>query len=186
MIPLLRLAARPTTSAVHLNRSVRALHRLCQNPESIAFKLNRSTIVSIRFGHVLPPSDPKQGGDAFLYPGYKPRPPGPKTVEDFANPEGENKNWVSYGFDYFDRANDRLMTHFHFFTMCTILGVVLVFLSFYYPDTCHLQNWAIREAYLELERREKLGLPLVDKNYIDPANMVLPSEEELKGIEIYY
>ena len=44
--------------------------------------------------------------------------------------------------------------------------------------------WAQREAYLELERREKAGLPLIDPNMIDPANIDLPSEEELADFEI--
>lgn len=42
----------------------------------------------------------------------------------------------------------------------------------------------MREAYLQLHRREKLGLPLVDKNLIDPAKIELPSDEELGDTEI--
>ena len=45
-------------------------------------------------------------------------------------------------------------------------------------------DWVAREARLELHRREKLGLPLVDKNYIDPAKIELPSDEELGDTEI--
>lgn len=44
--------------------------------------------------------------------------------------------------------------------------------------------WAQREAYLELERREKAGLPLIDPNMIDPAKIPLPSDEELADFEI--
>jgi len=53
----------------------------------------------------------------------------------------------------------------------------------YYPDFKD-HAWAQREAYLELERREKAGLPLIDPNMIDPANIDLPSEEELADFEI--
>lgn len=47
-------------------------------------------------------------------------------------------------------------------------------------------EWALREAFLELDRRERLGLPLIDPNYVDPAKIELPSEEELVGVEILY
>lgn len=46
------------------------------------------------------------------------------------------------------------------------------------------RDWAHREAFLELERRERLGLPLVDPEYaqIDPSD--LPSDEEIGDVEI--
>ncbi|GLV35981.1 NP15.6 [Carabus blaptoides fortunei] len=34
-----------------------------------------------------------------------------------------------------------------------------------------LRDWAQREAFLELRRREKAGLPLVDANLIDPSTV---------------
>jgi len=37
---------------------------------------------------------------------------------------------------------------------------------------------------LELERREKLGLPQIDENLIDPSKIHLPSDEELEDFEI--
>ncbi|VDL97450.1 unnamed protein product [Schistocephalus solidus] len=44
----------------------------------------------------------------------------------------------------------------------------------------HQENeWARREAFLELERRRLLGLPLVDPNLIPPERVKLPSKEEL-------
>lgn len=52
--------------------------------------------------------------------------------------------------------------------------------SFFYRE----KDWTQREAYLQLHRREKLGLPLVDKNYIDPAKIELPSDEELGDTDI--
>ena len=143
----------------------------------------------VRFAHQnFPPSDPKYGGDADLYlaPGFTKRPPGPKTVEDFANPEGEDKNWVSYGFDYFDKDSDRVLTHIYFFSIVTVFLCGICFCLYYYPDTYYQQNWAVREGFLELERRRKNGLPLVDKNYVDASKIELPSDEELKGTEIYY
>ena len=57
------------------------------------------------------------------------------------------------------------------------------FLVAYKPD--HLgRDWAQREAFLELRRREKLGLPLVDPNYLQLDKIILPSDEELGDVEI--
>ena len=39
--------------------------------------------------------------------------------------------------------------------------------------------WCKREAYLEIERRRALGLPLIDANYADPKELYLPTDEEL-------
>lgn len=49
---------------------------------------------------------------------------------------------------------------------------------------CRNLSWGTREAFLELERREREGLPLVNPNYIDPSQMELPSDEELGDTEI--
>ena len=46
-------------------------------------------------------------------------------------------------------------------------------------------DWSIREAYLELERREQLGLPLIDPNLVDPAKLDLPTDEELGSYQVY-
>lgn len=57
------------------------------------------------------------------------------------------------------------------------------FVIMYLPDFRY-KDWAVREAYLELHRREKLGLPLIDKNLIDPSKIELPPEEDLVDTEI--
>ncbi|XP_053688011.1 NADH dehydrogenase [ubiquinone] 1 beta subcomplex subunit 11, mitochondrial [Sabethes cyaneus] len=93
------------------------------------------------------------------------------------------KNWVSYGFDYKDEANDRSATNASFFfsvTLCLVLG------SFYWaylPDP-QLRDWAQREGYLELRRREAAGLEPISKDFIDPSKIVLPTDEELGTTEI--
>ena len=46
------------------------------------------------------------------------------------------------------------------------------------------RSWEKREALLELARREKLGLPLIDANFVDPSKIHLPSDEELGDFEI--
>ncbi|VDP11027.1 unnamed protein product [Soboliphyme baturini] len=50
----------------------------------------------------------------------------------------------------------------------------------------NLREWAFREAYMEMERREKLGLPYISKDLIDPekVKLVLPTDEELGDFEI--
>lgn len=93
------------------------------------------------------------------------------------------KNWVSYGFHTTDEASDRQATHLAFFgsiTLCLIFGG---FAWSYMPDY-QLRSWAQREAYLELRRREKLGLPHIDKNLVDPSKFTLPEDEELGETEI--
>uniref|UniRef100_T1DFD6 NADH dehydrogenase [ubiquinone] 1 beta subcomplex subunit 11, mitochondrial n=1 Tax=Anopheles aquasalis TaxID=42839 RepID=T1DFD6_ANOAQ len=94
-----------------------------------------------------------------------------------------NKNWVSYGFDRHDEAEDRSATHASFFfavTLCLVLGGAY---WSYLPDP-QLQDWSQREAYLELRRREAAGLEPISKDFIDPAQIVLPSDEELGNTEI--
>lgn len=65
-------------------------------------------------------------------------------------------------------------------TLCIVFGG---FVFTYYPDVM-LRDWAQREAYLELRRREAQGLPRIDRNLIDPSKIVLPSDEELGDTEI--
>lgn len=94
-----------------------------------------------------------------------------------------NKNWQSYGFDSKDKKADRTAMHSILFgtvTLCLALGS---FLFIYFPDY-HLIDWTSREAFLELRRREAQGLPLIDRNFIDPARIQLPSDEELGNTEI--
>jgi NADH dehydrogenase (ubiquinone) 1 beta subcomplex subunit 11 len=93
------------------------------------------------------------------------------------------KNWVSYGFDFKKEEDDRNAMHSSFFFSITLCIVFGGFLFTYYPDVM-LRDWAQREAYLELRRREAQGLPPIDRNLIDPSKIVLPSDEELRDTEI--
>ncbi|XP_053212081.1 uncharacterized protein LOC128395640 [Panonychus citri] len=151
-------------------------------------------------GHeFVPPAVPHGGdGDIYLAPGLKRRPPGAKTVEEFMNPEGADKNWLTWGADPLDKKRDRYEVHYYVAT--TIVGIIIwggLIFRYYRPDYAPLNiytgysavigrdqfdYWAMREAYLELERREKLGLPLIDPDYIPREKMLtqLPSEDELE------
>ncbi|XP_072943924.1 NADH dehydrogenase [ubiquinone] 1 beta subcomplex subunit 11, mitochondrial [Epargyreus clarus] len=95
----------------------------------------------------------------------------------------EDKNWVSYGFDYYDKNEDTSAHNASFFFSVTLCLVFGSFAFAYAPDV-HRRDWTQREAYLELRRREKAGLPLIDPNYIDPKKVKLPSESELADVEI--
>jgi len=90
---------------------------------------------------------------------------------------------MSFGYSLVDREVDEWSHHLLMFSMLTIVICWGGFFLAYYPDFRDVE-WAQREAYLELERREKNGLPLIDENFIDPANFELPSDEELGDFEI--
>ncbi|KAK7793270.1 hypothetical protein R5R35_006770 [Gryllus longicercus] len=93
------------------------------------------------------------------------------------------KNWVSYGFDARDETMDQNAMHC---TMFATITLCIVFGGFYwaYAPDFKLMNWAQREAFLEIRRREALGGPLIDPNLIDPEKVTLPSDEELGETEV--
>jgi len=90
---------------------------------------------------------------------------------------------MSFGYSLVDRDEDEWANHLMMFSLITVLMCWGSFFVAYYPDFKDIE-WAQREAYLELERREKNGLPLIDPNFIDPEKFELPSEEELGDFEI--
>lgn len=100
-----------------------------------------------------------------------------------AKDEVKSKNWVSYGFEAKSEADDVNSMKASFFFSVTLCLVFGTFVWSYLPDP-QLRNWAQREAYLELRRREKAGCDLISADYIDPRKVVLPSDEELSNQEI--
>lgn len=105
--------------------------------------------------------------------------PAAQKVKD----ETKSKNWVSYGFDNKSETHDKDSMKASFFfsvTLCIIWGT---FVWSYIPDP-QLRNWAQREAYLELRRREKAGCPLISADYVDPRTIVLPEDDELGNTQI--
>uniref|UniRef100_A0A8V5GNH0 NADH dehydrogenase [ubiquinone] 1 beta subcomplex subunit 11, mitochondrial n=1 Tax=Melopsittacus undulatus TaxID=13146 RepID=A0A8V5GNH0_MELUD len=63
-----------------------------------------------------------------------------------------------------------------FFTGVSIAIVLGSVFLHYLPDY-GLQQWARREAELQVMERERRGLPLIDPNYYDPARLTLPPPE---------
>ncbi|OWR49496.1 NADH dehydrogenase [ubiquinone] 1 beta subcomplex subunit 11, mitochondrial-like [Danaus plexippus] len=108
-----------------------------------------------------------------------------KKNSDSATTEckAEEKNWVSYGFDYDSKEEDTNAHHAAFFFSVSLCLVFGGFCWAYAPDV-HMRDWAQREAYIELHRREKAGLPPIDPNYVNPKTVKLPSEDELCDVEI--
>lgn len=93
------------------------------------------------------------------------------------------KSWVTYGFDLKNKEMDRNGLHSVMFASVTLCLVVGGIYWIYFPDM-NLKDWSQRQAYIELHRREALGLPLLDPNYVDPSKIELPSDEELGDTEI--
>lgn len=91
--------------------------------------------------------------------------------------------WRTYGYDHVDQVMDVFYMHTTTFFMYTLLLCGSTFIFLYYPDAADM-DWAEREALLEIRRREVLGLPLIDKNFIDPATVRLPPDEELGDDDI--
>lgn len=99
-----------------------------------------------------------------------------------------------------DQKEDYHLANVYFFTYFTIGCLLFSYMLYYYPyieydddfeslkiltsvySTYSGYDWAQREAFLEVHRREKLGLPFIDPNLVDPEKITLPSEEELKEL----
>lgn len=95
----------------------------------------------------------------------------------------DSKNWVSYGFDFRDKAQDRSAmraSYFFSITLCLVWGT---FVWAYLPDP-QLRDWAQREGHLALRQREANGVEPISPHYINPQLITLPSDEDLEGVEI--
>lgn len=93
-------------------------------------------------------------------------------------PKKRIRNWKSYGFDFVDQRQDYLSMHVITGSTVVLLFWGAFFLLSYFPDMNEV-NWSAREARILVRKREVLGLPLVDPNYIDPALIKLPPDEEV-------
>lgn len=101
------------------------------------------------------------------------------TTED----SKKDKNWVSYGFHYTDQKEDTNVHNASFFFSITLVIMFGGFIWAYAPDG-HLRDWAQREAFLELRRREKAGLLPIDPNYVNPKSVQMPTEDEICEVGI--
>ncbi|KAK8749205.1 hypothetical protein OTU49_015730 [Cherax quadricarinatus] len=93
------------------------------------------------------------------------------------------KNWISWGFSYDSEVEDNTIMHLTFFFGVTLCIVTIGFVWAYLPDF-RMVDWAQREGYLELCRREAEVLSLIDPNLISIEKIELPLDEELADTEI--
>ena len=98
-------------------------------------------------------------------------------IPDFSKPS-ESKNWISYGYNYHDKEDDRFRMHVSCFCIVTIGFVFTGFLYLYSPSTQN-RSWFQREAFIRLHEREQLGLDPIDPNYVDPSKINLPPDDEI-------
>merc|ERR1712012_896521 len=95
----------------------------------------------------------------------------------------DEENYISYGYCAEDRDEDWFHHNFVSFMVFSVGFFVAGFMFAYMPDPKY-SNWAAREAFLQMEIRERQGKPLVDCNYVDPSTISLPSDEDLGDTEI--
>jgi len=107
----------------------------------------------------------------------------PKVVEKTKAQVAKNEDWITYGFSFKDEETDRITMHLVMFTSITIVMVGGAFVLAYMPDL-RAKDWLRRESFLELNRRERLGLPIINPDLVNPADVILPSDEELGDTEI--
>ncbi|KAK7076974.1 NADH dehydrogenase 1 beta subcomplex subunit 11 ndufb11 [Halocaridina rubra] len=98
--------------------------------------------------------------------------------EEKAEPVVNSKNWVSWGYSIESQVEDNTNMHLAFFFSVTLCLVTGGYVLAYWPDL-RLRDWAQREAYVELRRREAEGLPLIDCNLVSLDKIELPDDEEL-------
>lgn len=112
----------------------------------------------------------------YLNPLLTPPPRSPRTADDFRHPQRLG-HWRPMGFDYTSPVRDKYM--FHEFLLMTFTGGILILWFWMYGPDTRENDWARREAFLRTAKREALGLPLIDRDVVDPERIVLPTEEEL-------
>ncbi|PAV75077.1 hypothetical protein WR25_06523 [Diploscapter pachys] len=97
------------------------------------------------------------------------------------------REWIWFGQVPHDEHKDWLKHHQLSFLIVTVLTAwMTIWLCMLKSDEPVLREWALREAHLELIRREKAGLPYISPDLVpkDRVLACLPSEEELRDFEI--
>ncbi|CAH8538170.1 unnamed protein product [Schistosoma margrebowiei] len=92
--------------------------------------------------------------------------------------EEMTKDWITTGYHHTDKKEDTFLSQFTPFALLT-LWIFPLFLFMYYSPNRSFTDWIWREAYLEIERRRRDGLPLVDKDLIPASRVQLPPVDQL-------
>ncbi|KAA3681041.1 NADH dehydrogenase (ubiquinone) 1 beta subcomplex subunit 11 [Paragonimus westermani] len=90
----------------------------------------------------------------------------------------EEEDWVPLGFHRSDKNEDLYRYNLIMFFTFSFFTCGIFMMLWYLPNRCDA-DWSRREAFLELERRRRDGLPLIDRNLIPPELVKLPTDEEL-------
>jgi len=167
---LLRRCSTKLLTSISSSSSSVVLPRQCQ----FAFRPPALTTASI--------STSKMNRDVTVTAEGAPKEEVKVRVDDFSY-EAAKKKWVSYGFDHLSEEDDLNRRNFFMFATVTVCLVGGTLLFSYFPDV-KMKGWVQREAYMELARREALGLPQIDENLVPVADINLPTEEELGDFEI--
>jgi len=107
----------------------------------------------------------------------------PKVPKSSEEPTKKKKYWISQGYSHDSEEEDLTIRNGVMFFTVTMGMVLIGYIMMYMPDARY-RNWSQREAYIEIARREALGLPHIDPNLVPVDNVNLPSEEELGDFEI--
>ncbi|TMS38094.1 hypothetical protein L596_004896 [Steinernema carpocapsae] len=97
------------------------------------------------------------------------------------------REWIWFNQVSYDEHKDWAKFHQVAFVLFTMMTVWLTcWMMFAKPDWPQGKEWALREAHLEMARREKAGLPYISKDLVDPRKVAstLPTDEELRDFEI--
>jgi NADH dehydrogenase (ubiquinone) 1 beta subcomplex subunit 11 len=112
-------------------------------------------------------------------------PPKSRTQQDISAwvKNEESKNWFGYGWVPFDKKLDKIEMHLATAALTAVTIIPIVYFN-YRRDGYAKKHWSRREAMLCLIEREKAGVPYIDRNFVDPAKLELPTDEELNGAEV--
>ncbi|TPP60333.1 NADH dehydrogenase [ubiquinone] 1 beta subcomplex subunit 11 mitochondrial [Fasciola gigantica] len=88
------------------------------------------------------------------------------------------KDWIPLGYYNTDKNEDIFRFNTTMFLVISLFSSSLMLLLWYWPNRGEW-DWAHREAFLELERRRRDGLPLIDRDLVPASRVKLPADEEL-------
>ncbi|KHN70642.1 hypothetical protein Tcan_14337 [Toxocara canis] len=97
------------------------------------------------------------------------------------------REWIWFSQVAHDEHKDWMRFHQFAFVLFTVMTTWFTcWIVFAKPDWPNGREWALREAHLEMARREKAGLPYISKDLVRPEKVAatLPSEEELRDFDI--
>ncbi|KAF8373294.1 hypothetical protein PRIPAC_79723 [Pristionchus pacificus] len=97
------------------------------------------------------------------------------------------REWIWFSQVAHDEHKDWLKMHQISFLLITVLTTWFTcWIMFARPDWPMGREWALREAHLEMARREKAGLPLISADLVSRSKIMksLPSDEELRDFDV--